>query len=44
MTQRDADFYDMQVDLEVRDFKHLTRIMAALNGLSAVSKVSRPRR
>jgi (p)ppGpp synthase/HD superfamily hydrolase len=44
MTARDADFYDMQVDLEVRDFKHLTRIMSALNGLSVVSRVIRPRR
>jgi RelA/SpoT family (p)ppGpp synthetase len=44
MTQRDTDFYDMQLDLEVRDFKHLTRIMSALNGLSVVSLVTRPRR
>ncbi|HEY4345397.1 MAG TPA: bifunctional (p)ppGpp synthetase/guanosine-3',5'-bis(diphosphate) 3'-pyrophosphohydrolase [Parvibaculum sp.] len=44
MTQRDADFYDMQLDLEVRDFKHLTRIMSALNGVSVVSQVVRPRR
>jgi (p)ppGpp synthase/HD superfamily hydrolase len=44
MTQRDTDFSDMQLDLEVRDFKHLTRIMSALNGLSVVSLVTRPRR
>ena len=44
MTQRDSDFYDMQLDLEVHDFKHLTRIMSALNGISVVSKVIRPRR
>jgi (p)ppGpp synthase/HD superfamily hydrolase len=44
MTQRDSDFYDMQLDLEVRDFKHLTRIMSALNGISVVSQVMRPRR
>ena len=44
MTARDTDFYDMQVDVEVRDLKHLTRIMSALNGLSVVSKVIRPRR
>ncbi len=43
MTQRDSDFYDMQLDLEVHDFKHLTRIMSALNGISVVSKVIRPR-
>lgn len=44
MTQRDADFFDMQLDLEVRDFKHLTRIMSALNGVSVVAQVVRPRR
>lgn len=44
MTRRDTDFFDMQLDLEVRDFKHLTRIMSALNGVSVVSQVVRPRR
>jgi (p)ppGpp synthase/HD superfamily hydrolase len=44
MTQRDTDFFDMQLDLEVRDFKHLTRIMSALNGVSVVAQVVRPRR
>jgi RelA/SpoT family (p)ppGpp synthetase len=43
MTQRDSDFYDMQLDLDVRDLKHLTRIMSALKGLSVVSQVIRPR-
>jgi RelA/SpoT family (p)ppGpp synthetase len=44
MNQRDADFFDMRLDLEVRDFKHLTRIMSALNGISVVAQVVRPRR
>ena len=44
LAQRDVDFYDIQIDLEVRDLKHLTRIMSALNGLSCVNKVIRPRR
>jgi len=44
MAQRDTDFYDMQIDLDVRDLKHLTRIMSALNGLSVVSSVARSRR
>ena len=44
LTQRDADFYDIQLELEVRDLKHLTRIMSALNGLSCVNTVVRPRR
>jgi guanosine-3',5'-bis(diphosphate) 3'-pyrophosphohydrolase len=43
MSQRDADFYDMQIDLEVQDLKHLNRIMSALNGLSVVHTVVRPR-
>tara|TARA_R110002110_G_scaffold71027_11_gene190067 strand:- start:8466 stop:10616 length:2151 start_codon:yes stop_codon:yes gene_type:complete len=44
VAQRDADFYDIQLDLEVRDLKHLTRLMSALNGLSCVNTVARPRR
>jgi guanosine-3',5'-bis(diphosphate) 3'-pyrophosphohydrolase len=44
LAQRDADFYDMQIDLDVRDLKHLTRIMAALKGLSCVNMVVRPPR
>ena len=44
LAQRDMDFYDIQIDLEVRDLKHLTRIMSALNGLSCVNTVLRPRR
>ncbi|MFN4355248.1 RelA/SpoT family protein [Parvibaculum sp.] len=44
LAQRDMDFYDIQLDLEVRDLKHLTRIMSALNGLSCVNTVVRPRR
>lgn len=43
LAQRDADFYDLQIDLDVRDIKHLTRIMSALNGLSCVNTVARPR-
>lgn len=44
LAQRDMDFYDIQLDLEVRDLKHLTRIMSALKGLSCVNTVVRPRR
>ncbi len=44
LAQRDMDFYDIQLDIEVRDLKHLTRIMSALNGLSCVNTVVRPRR
>lgn len=41
LTRRDLDFYDIQVDVDVRDLKHVTRIMAALKGLSVVNKVNR---
>lgn len=44
MTQRDPDFYDMLLDIEVRDLKHLSRIMSALKGLSVVGDVIRWRR
>lgn len=39
--QRDRDFYSLQIDLEVRDLKHLTSIMNALRGLSMVNSVIR---
>lgn len=38
---RTPDFFDMQVDIEVRDVKHLSNIIAALRGSPHVSKVER---
>ncbi|MBV1885565.1 MAG: bifunctional (p)ppGpp synthetase/guanosine-3',5'-bis(diphosphate) 3'-pyrophosphohydrolase, partial [Parvibaculaceae bacterium] len=41
MHQRDADFYDLQIEIDVRDGKHLNRILSALNGLSLVNQAYR---
>ena len=38
---RTPDFFDMEVDIEVRDVKHLSNIIAALRGSPHVSKVER---
>ncbi len=38
---RTPDFFDMVVDIEVRDVKHLSNIIAALRGSPHVSKVER---
>ncbi|MEQ1888499.1 MAG: bifunctional (p)ppGpp synthetase/guanosine-3',5'-bis(diphosphate) 3'-pyrophosphohydrolase [Alphaproteobacteria bacterium] len=38
---RTPDFFDMLVDIEVRDVKHLSNIIAALRGSPHVSKVER---
>ncbi|HZD25776.1 MAG TPA: RelA/SpoT AH/RIS domain-containing protein, partial [Alphaproteobacteria bacterium] len=42
-TNRSADFFDMQVDIEVTDVKHLTNIIAALRVAPCISKVERVR-
>lgn len=41
LAQRDVDFYDMVVDVDVRDLKHATRIINALKGLSVVNAIGR---
>ena len=41
LTQRDADFCDIVIDIEVRDVAHATRLVAALAGIGVVSAVSR---
>jgi len=40
---RSADFFDMYVDIEVRDVKHLTEIIAALRANPVVNTVERAR-
>jgi GTP pyrophosphokinase len=40
---RNPDFFDIIVDIEVRDVKHLTNIIAALRATSAVNSVERAR-
>jgi GTP pyrophosphokinase len=43
ITSRSLDFFEMLVDVEVKDVKHLTNIIAALRGTPAVSSVDRAR-
>ncbi|MGQ0676128.1 MAG: RelA/SpoT family protein [Rhodospirillales bacterium] len=43
ITNRSQDFFEMLVDIEVRDVKHLTNIMAALRACPSVSSVERAR-
>lgn len=42
-TRRDADFYEMLIDIEVRDLRHLTDIVAALRASPTISSVRRAR-
>ncbi|VBB68615.1 GTP pyrophosphokinase, (p)ppGpp synthetase II / Guanosine-3',5'-bis(diphosphate) 3'- pyrophosphohydrolase [invertebrate metagenome] len=41
ITNRATDFFDMLIDVEVRDVRHLTNIIAALRASSAISSVER---
>ncbi|MFQ5985616.1 MAG: RelA/SpoT family protein [Alphaproteobacteria bacterium] len=43
ITQRSPDFFEMLVDIEVRDLRHLTDIVAALRATPAVNSVERTR-
>ena len=43
ITSRSLDFFEMLVDVEVKDVKHLTNIIAALRATPAVSSVDRAR-
>jgi GTP pyrophosphokinase len=40
-TERSQDFFEMQIDIEVTDVKHLTNIIAALRATPIISKVER---
>jgi GTP pyrophosphokinase len=42
-TSRNTDFFDMLIDVQVRDLKHLTTIIAALRSQKVVAVVERPR-
>jgi GTP diphosphokinase / guanosine-3',5'-bis(diphosphate) 3'-diphosphatase len=41
ITRRTADFFDMTLDIEVKDNKHLNEIMAALRAEGSISSVDR---
>ena len=43
ITNRSPEFFEMIVDIEVRDLKHLTNIIAALRADPAISSVERAR-
>ncbi|MBT3700250.1 MAG: bifunctional (p)ppGpp synthetase/guanosine-3',5'-bis(diphosphate) 3'-pyrophosphohydrolase [Alphaproteobacteria bacterium] len=43
ITERSTDFFEMIVDIEVRDVKHLTNIIAALRADPSISSVDRAR-
>jgi GTP pyrophosphokinase len=44
ITNRSTDFFDMIMDIDVRDVRHLVNIIAALRATAAVSSVERARR
>ncbi len=44
ITNRSTDFFEMLVDVQVQDIKHLTDIIAALRAASVISSVERARR
>jgi guanosine-3',5'-bis(diphosphate) 3'-pyrophosphohydrolase len=43
ITNRSTDFFDMLIDIEVRDVKHLTNIIAALRASNSINAVERAR-
>jgi GTP pyrophosphokinase len=43
ITSRSSDFFDMLLDIEVRDVKHLTDIIAALRATRVINAVERAR-
>jgi GTP pyrophosphokinase len=43
IVNRQADFFEILVDVEVRDLRHLSTVIAGLRGVSGVTEVSRAR-
>ncbi|MFQ5958131.1 MAG: RelA/SpoT AH/RIS domain-containing protein, partial [Alphaproteobacteria bacterium] len=43
ITNRSIDFFEMMIDIEVQDVKHLTNIIAALRTMPVISSVERAR-
>ncbi len=43
ITSRSSDFFEMMIDIEVKDVKHLTNIIAALRATPAINSVERAR-
>ena len=43
ITNRSIDFFEVLVDVEVKDVRHLTNIIAALRATPAINSVDRAR-
>jgi GTP pyrophosphokinase len=43
ITKRTADFFDLNVDIEVADVRHLSHIMAALRAMPVITSIDRAR-
>ncbi len=43
ITNRSPEFFDMLIDIEVRDVKHLTDVIAALRANPSINSVERAR-
>ena len=43
ITNRNTDFFELMIDIEVKDAKHLTNIVAALRAMSVINSVERSR-
>ena len=43
ITNRTAEFFDIMIDIQVRDVKHLTNIIAALRASPVINSVERAR-
>ena len=43
ITNRSLDFFEILVDIEVQDLRHLTNIIAALRATPAINSVERAR-
>ena len=44
ITNRSADFFELAIDVEVRDVKHLNNIIAALRATPTINSAERARR
>ena len=43
ITNRSMDFFEIMIDIEVRDVQHLTNIIAALRATPVINSVERAR-
>ena len=43
ITSRSVDFFELLIDVEVKDVRHLTNIIAALRAMPVINSVERAR-